>query len=47
MPAAAVIPAMVTRSMYSTSNGPTPLATMGGTAAAIPATVANGASSVA
>ena len=35
MPALAVMPAMVTRSMYSTSSGPTPLATMRGTAAAI------------
>ena len=40
------MPAIDTRSMYSTRSGPTPLATMGGTARAISSTVANGASSV-
>ena len=47
MPALAVIPAIEIMSMYSTSSGPTPLATIGGTAAATCSTVANGASRVA
>ena len=47
MPALAVIPAIEIESTYSTSRGPIPLATTGGTAAVTSSRVANGASRVA